>query len=320
MHAVQSVGARAVRAYVTAMTTPTSLAAQRLGLLQGLGAYTIWGLLPLLFLVLKGVSAGEIVADRIIWSLVLVLAIVVLMRRGDALRDALTSARTMALLCLTAALISVNWLTFIWAALNHHVLEASLGYFLAPLCSVLIGLVALKERLSPMQLAAVGLAAAGVAVMASGSAGALWISLLLAASFAIYGYIRKIAPVEAPEGLAIETIVLFPFAMGYAVWLAGQGALVMGGDLPRTALLAMAGVLTAVPLLLFAAAARKLPLSIIGLLQYIAPTAQFGLAITVFGEPLATRTLICFALIWAGLALFVWSSLGGKLAAAARAR
>jgi chloramphenicol-sensitive protein RarD len=287
-------------------TSTTSL--DRRGLGFGLGAYLIWGFLPLYFLLLAGVTAGEIVADRVVWSLVLLIGILAVAGRFGKLVAVLRTPRTLGLLAISAALISVNWLIYIWAVQNGHVLGASLGYFLNPLVNVLLGVVVLGERLKRMQMAAVALAAAGVAVLASGAGTGLWISLSLAFSFGLYGLMRKIAPVESLEGLTVETALLTPFALAYMAWLASNDALVFGDAPGLTALLVLAGAVTAVPLLLFAGAARLLPYSTLGLLQYLAPTLQFVLAITVFGEAMTPSHIVCFALIWAGLALYVLSS------------
>ncbi|MHA3841032.1 EamA family transporter RarD [Sphingomonas aestuarii] len=287
-------------------TSTTSL--DRRGLGFGLGAYLIWGFLPLYFLLLAGVTAGEIVADRVVWSLALLIGILAVAGRFGKLVAVLRNPRTLGLLAISAALISVNWLIYIWAVQNGHVLGASLGYFLNPLVNVLLGVVVLGERLKRMQMAAVALAAVGVAVLASGAGTGLWISLSLAFSFGLYGLMRKIAPVESLEGLTVETALLTPFALAYMAWLASNDALVFGDAPGLTALLVLAGAVTAVPLLLFAGAARLLPYSTLGLLQYLAPTLQFVLAITVFGEAMTTAHIVCFALIWAGLALYVLSS------------
>lgn len=280
----------------------------RRGLGFGLGAYLIWGFLPLYFLLLAGVTAGEIVADRVVWSLVLLIGILAVAGRFGKLLAVLRNPRTLGLLTISAALISVNWLIYIWAVQNGHVLAASLGYFLNPLVNVLLGVVVLGERLKRMQMAAVALAAAGVAVLASGAGTGLWISLSLAFSFGLYGLVRKVAPVESLEGLTVETALLTPFALAYMAWLASNDALIFGDAPGLTALLVLAGAVTAVPLLLFAGAARRLPYSTLGLLQYLAPTLQFLLAITVFGESMTTAHIVCFALIWSGLALYVLSS------------
>jgi chloramphenicol-sensitive protein RarD len=223
-------------------------------------------------------------------------------------------------LVLTSALIGINWLVYIYAVMSGHVLEGSLGYYLNPLVNVLLGVVLLKERLSRFQKIAVGLAAAGVAVLAAGAGEALWISLTLAASFALYGYLRKVAPVDSLEGLSIETVILLPLALGWIVWLEQAG----GGHFLETRstdiLLVLGGAVTAIPLLLFTAAARRLPYSTLGFLQYVAPSLQFLLAVLVFGEPLTTAHMVCFAAIWTALAIFVFEGVRtGRAAARERA-
>lgn len=286
------------------MTTAATSPNQRIGLAQGIAAYLMWGLLPLYFLALGRVPAGEVLADRIVFSLALLVLIAIAVGRWRGVLAALRNPRAIRLLALSAALISLNWLTYIWAVQHQHVLEASLGYFLNPLINVLLGVTILHERLTRLQLVAVVFAAAGVAVLASGAGGYLWITATLGVTFGLYGLVRKVAPVEAFEGLTIETALLTPLAVGYLAWLAWGGALVFGSGGGVSALLALGGVVTAVPLLLFASAARKLPYSVLGLLQYLAPTLQFVLAITVFGEALTWRHMICFALIWTGVAIF----------------
>ena len=298
---------------MTTQAPDTAARSTRIGLMQGAGAYLLWGLLPLYFMPLRGVDAGEVVANRVVWSLALLFAIVAVTRRGARLWLALTTPATLRLLAASAAMISINWLVYIWAVQHHHVLEASLGYFLNPLVNVVLGVVVLREKLTRPQLAAVALAGAGVLVLASQAAAGLWISLVLALSFGLYGLIRKVAPVESVEGLTVETLILTPVALGYMTWLASYGGLALaGGNTLVTVLLLLAGIVTAIPLLLFAAGARRLPYSVIGLLQYLAPTIQFGLAITLFGEVVTTAHLICFALIWAGLAVFVVGSLRAR--------
>jgi chloramphenicol-sensitive protein RarD len=275
----------------------------RTGLIQGLGAYALWGVLPLFFWLLSGVDAGEVVAMRVLWSLGLLAVVTLALRRAPALIAALRNRRAMALLAASSALISINWLVFIWAIQHHHVLESSLGYFLNPLVNVLLGVVLLRERLGWPQMVAVALAVAGVAVLAYGAGQGIWISLALAFSFGFYGLVRKVAPVGALEGLAIETAILTPFAAIYLVWLSGAAGLSFGAEPGVTATLIASGVITATPLLLFAGAARRLPYSTLGLLQYIAPTMGFISAITFFGEKMTAAHAICFALIWTGLAI-----------------
>lgn len=282
--------------------------AVRRGVALGLGAYLCWGFLPLFFKLLGGVDPVEIVVQRVVWSVVLLLVLIAAVGRLPQLAAAWANPRARLLLAASALLIGTNWLVYVWAINAAHVLETSLGYFLNPLVNVVMGVVLLKERLSRAQGIAVLLAAAGVAVLAIGAASGLWISLALAGTFATYGLIRKIAPVESLEGLAIETILLVPVALGYLGWLAAGGALAFGSGLGVSALLVMGGAVTAVPLLLFAAAARLLPYSTLGLLQYLAPSIQFLLATLAFGEPLTPAHLICFACIWSGLAIFAADS------------
>jgi chloramphenicol-sensitive protein RarD len=279
----------------------------RAGLLYGLGAYAIWGVLPLYFKFLAGVSSTEIVAHRIVWSVVFLAALATLWRRWGGIRAALLSRRVMAALVLTATLIAANWLIYIWAVLHGHVLAGSLGYYLNPLVNVLLGVAILKERLSPAQIGAVLLAGAGVAVLASGAGEGLWISLSLAFSFGIYGFVRKVAPVDALEGLTIETAILAPVSLVWLVLLGAQGA---GGfsayPASLQALLVIGGAVTAAPLLMFNAAAKRLPYSTLGFLQYLAPSLQLLLAVAVFGEAFTRAHAICFGAIWTALAIFAW--------------
>jgi chloramphenicol-sensitive protein RarD len=279
----------------------------RAGLLYGLGAYAIWGVLPLYFKLLADTAATEIVAHRIVWSLVFLVVLATLWRRWSGICAALTSRRVMAALLLTAALIAANWMIYIWAVINGHVLAGSLGYYLNPLVNVLLGVALLKERLSRAQLGAVLLAAAGVAVLASRAGEGLWISLSLAFSFGLYGFVRKVAPVDALEGLAIETAVLAPVALGWILWLgAGSGGGFGAYPAGLQALLVMGGAVTAAPLLMFNAAAKRLPYSTLGFLQYLAPSLQLLLAVAVFGEAFTTAHAICFGAIWTALAVFAW--------------
>lgn len=288
----------------------------RAGLLFGLGAYLLWGVLPLYFKAIDHVPATEIVAHRIVWSLLFLAALSTLWRRWPAIRAAIGTARVAFTLAVTSILIGLNWLIWIYAVVSGHVLEGSLGYYLNPLINVLLGVVLLKERLTRYQTGAVILAAAGVAVLAAGASGAIWISLSLAISFALYGFLRKVAPVDSLEGLTIETAFLTPLALGWLTWLqlAGRSAFLV--DLGTDLLLTLAGALTAVPLLLFTAAARRLPYSTLGFLQYIAPSLQFLLAVLAFGEPLTTAHIICFGAIWTALVIF--SVEGWRKAARAR--
>jgi chloramphenicol-sensitive protein RarD len=299
----------------------TEHARTRTGLLLGLGAYTVWGVLPLYFKAIAGVPPLEIVIHRILWSLVLLAALAALWRRWPTILAAARAPKVVATLAITAALISGNWLVYIWAVINGHVLAGSLGYYLNPLVNVLLGVVLLKERLTLAQALAVVLAAVGVVVLAWGAAEGLWISLALAGSFASYGFLRKVAPVEALEGLSIETTILAPFALGYLVWLQHQGVSSFGGEPRIDLLLILGGAVTAIPLLLFTAAAKRLPYSTLGFLQYIAPSLQFLLAVFLFGERLTTAHAICFGAIWSALAVFAWEGVRkGRQAARERQR
>ena len=287
---------------------------------MGLGAYFLWGVLPLYFKAIDHVGATEIVAHRILWSLIFLGALATALKRWPAVRAALAAPKVAATLVLTALLIAANWLIYIYAVVTGHVLEGSLGYYLNPLVNVLLGVFLLKEKLSRGQMAAVGLAALGVAVLAAGAGGAIWISLSLAASFASYGFIRKVAPVQAIEGLWIETLLLAPLALGWLAWLGSRGESAFLSDTRTDVLLILGGALTAIPLLLFTAAAKRLPYSTLGFLQYLAPSLQFLLAVLVFGEPLTAAHLLCFGAIWTALVIFAGEGIRkGRAARAAEA-
>ncbi|MBB4837672.1 chloramphenicol-sensitive protein RarD [Sphingomonas kyeonggiensis] len=285
---------------------PARASANR-GLALAVGAYGIWGFLPIYFHILSNVPALQILAHRIVWS-VLLLGVLVFAfgRAGDIWRAA--RGRTLLLLCASAALIAINWFVYIWSVETGHVLEASLGYFINPLVNVALGMLVLGERLRRWQGVAIGIAAAGVLVMALEGGGAILISLALALSFGFYGLVRKVVAIDSLGGLTVETILLIPFAAVWLAYTAGQGTSGFGVSTSQNALLVAAGVITATPLLMFAAAARLLPLSMMGLLQYIAPTLQFFVALAL-GEPLRTVHLVAFPLIWAGCALYAWDSI-----------
>ncbi|TMJ15015.1 MAG: EamA family transporter RarD [Alphaproteobacteria bacterium] len=291
----------------------------RTGMLLGLGAYAIWGVLPLYFKLLAHVGAVEIVSHRIIWSLFFLAALAALWRKWPGIWAALTTPRLAMTLAVTALLIGVNWSVYIYAVVSGHVLEGSLGYYLNPLVNVLLGVFLLQEKLTNWQKFAFILACAGVAVLASGAGSALWISLTLAASFATYGYLRKVAPVDALEGLTVETLLLTPLALGWILWLTMAGSSNFGTIPLTNVLLVVGGALTAIPLLLFTAAAKRLPYSTLGFLQYVAPTLQFLLAVLAFGEPFRLPHMICFGAIWVALAIFTVEGIRqGVRASAAR--
>ena len=278
----------------------------RKGLGLGVAAYGLWGVLPVYFKALKSIDAADIVAHRIVWSVPILAGLLSFTDAWGEVRQALRNRRAMVLLCITAVLIAVNWLLYVYAVNSGHILAGSLGYYLNPLANVLLGRLVLKERLSWLQWAAVALAAAGISALAMDALGHLWISLTLCASFATYGLLRKIAPVDAVAGLAIETMLLLPFAAGWLIWQWTSGQAVFGSGSPAIlALIVGAGIVTATPLLLFTAAARQLPYSTLGMLQFLAPTMQFLLAVLIYGEPFTNAHAIAFAAIWGALGLYV---------------
>lgn len=279
------------------------------GITAAIGCYLIWGFLPLYFRAVSHVSPFEVIANRILWSLILLLLILSLRGTFGNFIRMLGNGKTLLALTGTSTLIAINWLTYVWAVNNEHVVAASLGYFLNPLVNILLGFVILKERLGRFQWIAVGLTAIGVAIMAGSALDTLWISLALAFSFGFYGLVRKMTAATALQGLAAETLILTPPALAYMAWLAASGSLALGMDVTTTGLLALSGVVTSVPLLLFAVATKRMAYSTLGLVQFIAPTLQFLLGIFVFGETLNSGQLWSFVLIWAGLVLYTVDSL-----------
>jgi len=296
------------------MTQPTtgSTASDttRTGLLFALGAYGLWGFLPAYYKITDAIPADVIVAHRIFWSVVAVGLFLWVRGRLGEIRAILADRKSVALLMCSATLICVNWLVFIYAIIDNKVLDVSLGYFINPLVSILIGLVVLKEKLRPLQWLAVGIAAMAVAVRAAGYGGLPWVSLVLAFSFAGYGYIRKITPVKATPGLWVETALLLPFALAFLVWTGSKGdEITYLGAPDLLAFLIGTGIVTALPLVFFSAAARRLPLFIIGLMQYMAPSMHFLMAVFLWGEPVDFGVLATFLMIWLALAVFSYDSL-----------
>jgi chloramphenicol-sensitive protein RarD len=283
------------------------------GLLYGAGAYAIWGLLPIYWKALHNVPAVEILSHRIVWALVVAVALVALRRGGWGwLGPALRSPRVLGTFALSAVLLSVNWGIYIWAVNAGHVVETSLGYFINPLVNVLLGVLFLHERLRIGQGVAVAVALAGVLYLTVQLGSPPWIALSLAGSFGLYGLLRKTAALGSLEGLTLETLLMTAPALLYLLWieLRGTGAFLYDG--PVTSLLLVgAGAVTALPLLLFASGARRLTLTTMGILQYIAPTLQFILGITLFAEPLTPQRLIGFALVWAALAIYTLEGVSG---------
>jgi chloramphenicol-sensitive protein RarD len=279
------------------------------GVALGLAAYALWGILPVYFKALAGVAPTDIVAHRIVWSLPFLAVLILIGGQGQAVRAALRNRRAMGILALTATLIGVNWLLYVYAVTSGHILAASLGYYLNPIANVLLGRFILKERLTGAQWIAVALALAGVLALAIGALGQLWISLTLCVSFALYGLLRKIAPVESLPGLAVETGLLFPLALGWLAWGAVAGTAIFGTTTAEAWLLTLAGIISTTPLLLFTAAARRLRYSTLGMLQFIAPTVQFILAVALYGERFTTAHAIAFGAIWVAIGIYVVSLL-----------
>ncbi len=278
----------------------TEQGADRQGLAYGAGAYLLWGLFPLYWPLLEPAGPGEVLAHRVLWSLVFVAGLLALRRRWVWVRR--LGARRTGLLAVAAAVVSVNWLGYIWGVSNGHVVETSLGYFINPLVTVLLGVLVLGERLRPVQWAALGLGAVAVLVLTADYGRPPWLALLLAFSFATYGFVKKQVGIGAVESLGVETALLAVPALAYLGWLAATGGSTFGaGGGGHVLLLVLAGPVTAVPLLLFGAAARRLPLSVLGLLQYLAPVLQFGFGVLLFHEPMPPARLAGFALVWLAL-------------------
>jgi chloramphenicol-sensitive protein RarD len=279
------------------------------GLFYALAAYGWWGIVAIYFKMVAHVPALEILAHRVIWSVVMLLAIITLLRRWPPLLAILRSRRTMTFLVGSTLLIAVNWYIFIWAVTREHLLEASLGYFINPLISVLLGFLFLKERLRPAEKASVFLVVAAVGWLTFASGVVPWVALTLALTFGLYGLLRKLAGVGAIEGLTFECLFLLPLAVGYFVLLSGSGQLLFGSATRELDLLLIAaGPVTALPLVWFASAVRRLRLATIGLLQFISPTMQFILAVAVFNEPFDRNRLIAFLFIWAAVGLFAFDN------------
>lgn len=283
------------------------------GLPYAIGVYLIWGLIPLYFRLLHQVPPFELVGWRVIFTVPVCLILVALLRQFGEVRRALTTPRTLAALAVSAMLIGANWLVYVIAIATDHVFAASLGYYINPLMNVLAGTLFLHERLSRRQWLAVALATVGVGILAWGALNTLWISMGLAVSFCGYGLVRKLAPVESLPGLAVETVVLIVPALALIGWQAAQPAGIALGHSPVIDFtLAMAGLVTGVPLLLFATAARRMDYSTLGFVQFLAPTLVFLCGLFVFHEPLRPVQLASFVMIWAAIAVFCWDLLSKR--------
>jgi chloramphenicol-sensitive protein RarD len=273
----------------------------------GLAAYLCWGFFPLYFKQLAHVPPLEILAHRSAWALATLAVLLAGSGGWGLVRAALHDRRQLLILSVTTVLIATNWLVFLYAVATDQVLQSSLGYFINPLVSVLLGYLFMRERLGRLAMASIVMATVGVLVMAVHHGRLPWIALILAVTFGLYGLLRKMAAVEALTGLAVETLLLFPVAAGYLCYLGVMGR----GAFPSLSLhddlfLPLAGVITAIPLLWFAAAARRLRLATIGFMQYLTPTLHFLLAVLLFGEPFSRSELVSFTCIWTGLGLYSW--------------
>ena len=283
---------------------------RRVGVLTGLAAYLLWGLFPLYFPLLEPAGGVEIVAHRIVWSLLFVAVLLTVVRSWTQVRAAVADLRTLGVLALAAALIVVNWLVFVYGVNSGHVVETSLGYFINPLVSVLLGVVAFGERLRRLQWVAVAVATVAVVVLTVDYGRPPWIALALAGSFGLYGLMKKLVQVEAAPGLFVETaLVVLPALLVIGV-MEARGTAVFGhAGVGNVLLLVGSGIATAIPLLLFAAAARRVPLSTVGLLQYVNPLMQLAIGVFVFSEPMPPARLAGFALVWVALVVFTADTL-----------
>jgi chloramphenicol-sensitive protein RarD len=289
------------------------VAETRRGFFLGAAAYAMWGLFPLYWPLLKPAGAVEILAHRVFWSLVVMLLLVLVLGRSRHLRAVIATPRTFGILCLAALVIAVNWGTYIWGVNNGHVVETSLGYFINPLVTVLMGVVILGERLRRLQWIALGIAAVAVVGLTVEYGRPPWVALALAFSFGSYGLAKKKANVGAVESLTVETMVLVPVAAGYILWLMDQGTSTFGTEgLGHALLLTTTGIVTAVPLICFGAAATRVTLTTIGLLQYLAPTIQFALGVLVFREDMPPMRWIGFMLVWVALVIFTYEAIRNR--------
>ncbi|MGN6466768.1 MAG: EamA family transporter RarD [Rhizobiaceae bacterium] len=302
----------------TTATAPAVQGDTPRGLVLAVTCYAMWGILPIYMKAVEHMPAAEVVAHRIVWSLPIAGVTLYVLGRTADVRRALRSPRTLALAALTASIITLNWGTYVWAIGAGRTIETALGYYINPLVSVVMGAVLLGEKLSRMQMAAVGLAASAVIILAVDAGGLPWVSLVLAFSFAIYGFLRKTLPIGPSQGFFLEVMILTVPAVGYILWLhtRGEGHFLIS-EPGNVALLLGCGPVTAVPLLLYAFGAKLLRYSTIGILQYIGPTLIFLIAVFVFDEPFGSAQAAAFALIWLALIVYSWSMFRSRRAASA---
>lgn len=286
----------------------------RLGIFYGLGAYLLWGVLPIYWKLLQHVEAMEILANRFLWSAVFVFLLLlatgklnIFMQETKAI---FSIKKTACCMVLAAIMISFNWGIFIWAVEAGRIVETSMGYYISPLMNVLFGVVFLRERLAKLQIAAVSCAAVGIGVIIVHNGGLPWVALTLPLTFAFYGLLKKIIIAQPMTSILLETLLISPLAAGYLYYLSiNEGTVYQSCDMNTLLLLAGAGAVTATPMLLFTACARKLPLNIVGFLQYISPSISLMIGVLIYGEPFTGTTATAFGCIWAGLALFIWSQI-----------
>lgn len=286
----------------------------RLGIFYGLGAYLLWGVLPIYWKLLQHVEAMEILANRFLWSAVFVFLLLlatgklnIFMQETKAI---FSMKKTACCMVLAAIMISLNWGIFIWAVEAGRIVETSMGYYISPLMNVLFGVVFLRERLAKLQIAAVSCAAVGIGVIIVHNGGLPWVALTLPLTFAFYGLLKKIIIAQPMTSILLETLLISPLAAGYLYYLSiNEGTVYQSCDMNTLLLLAGAGAVTATPMLLFTACARKLPLNIVGFLQYISPSISLMIGVLIYGEPFTGTTATAFGCIWAGLALFIWSQI-----------
>lgn len=294
------------------MSNPPPSGDSRRGLVLAVATYVMWGFLPLFMKQLSHIPPTEVIAHRVLWSLPIALAVLLWQGRWADVGAALRRPRLLAMAVLTAALISVNWMIYVWAVGNNHALDAALGYYINPLFSVVLGATLLRERLNRAQLAAILLAGLAVVVLTVQLGRLPLVAVGLTLSWGIYAYCKKSLPLGPTQGFTLEVLILTPFALAFVVWLAlGGQSHFAAGSLSDTLLLIGCGPVTAVPLICYAMAAKELRLTTIGILQYIAPTMIFLTAVLVFGEPFGAAQMIAFPMIWAALAIYTLSMLRG---------
>lgn len=286
----------------------------RLGIFYGLGAYLLWGVLPIYWKLLQHVEAMEILASRFLWSAVFVFLLLLATGKLNIFMQEtkviFSTKKTACCMVLAAIMISFNWGIFIWAVEAGRIVETSMGYYISPLMNVLFGVVFLRERLAKLQIAAVSCAAVGIGVIIVHNGGLPWVALTLPLTFAFYGLLKKIIVAQPMTSILLETLLISPLAAGYLYYLSiNEGTVYQSCDMNTLLLLAGAGAVTATPMLLFTACARKLPLNIVGFLQYISPSISLMIGVLIYGEPFTGTTATAFGCIWAGLALFIWSQI-----------